>query len=199
MRKLSFISVLALVVALAACSSQKPAAEAALKSAQDAYSRVSADAQKYVPDQARAIQDSLASAQAALAKNDYDGVLKQTQSLNTQISALGAAIAAKKTELTTTWTTMSAGVPKMVDALKSRVDILSQSKKLPAGITKQTVDAAKGGLASAAQTWSEATAAASAGDVATAVSKGTSVRASIVNMMQSLNMQVPGGAGAAGS
>src|SRR5678816_1989905 len=98
MRKLSFISVLALVVALAACSNQKPAAEAALKSAQDAYSRVSADAQKYVPDQARAIQDSLASAQAALAKNDYDGVLKQTQSLNTQISALGAAIAAKKTE-----------------------------------------------------------------------------------------------------
>ncbi|MGE5834109.1 MAG: hypothetical protein ACM4AI_06490 [Acidobacteriota bacterium] len=199
MRKLSFISVLALVVALAACSNQKPAAEAALKSAQDAYNRVSADAQKYVPDQARAIQDSLASAQAALAKNDYEGVLKQTQSINTQISALGSAIAAKKTELTTTWTTMSAGVPKMVDALKSRVDILSQSKKLPAGITKQTVDAAKAGLASAATTWSEATAAASAGDVATAVSKGTAVRASIVNMMQSLNMQVPGGAEAAGS
>jgi hypothetical protein len=199
MRKLSFISVLALVVALAACSNQKPAAEAALKSTQEAYNKVSADALKYVPDQARAIQDSLASAQAALAKNDYEGVLKQTQSINTQISALGSAIAAKKTELTTTWTTMSAGVPKMVDALKSRVDILSQSKKLPAGITKQTVDAAKGGLASAGQTWAEATAAASAGDIATAVAKGTAVRDSIANMMQSLNMQVPGGAGAAGS
>jgi hypothetical protein len=75
------------------------------------------------------------------------------------------------------------------------VDILSQSKKLPAGITQQTVDATKAGLAAAGQTWSEATAAASAGDVATAVSKGTAVRASIVNMMQSLNMQVPAGAG----
>jgi hypothetical protein len=195
MRKLSFINALALVVALVACSNQKPAAEAALKSAQEAYNKVSADAQKYVPDQARAIQDSLASAQAALAKNDYAGVLTQTQSLNTQISALGSAIAAKKAELTTTWTTMSAGVPKLLEALKSRVDILSQSKKLPAGITKQALDATKAGVASASQTWSEAMAAGAGGDVATAVAKGTAVRASIVNMMQSLNMQVPAGAG----
>src|SRR5262245_3472336 len=111
MRKLSWLSILMLAGALVACSNQRAPAEAALKSAQDAYSRVSADAQKYVPDQARAIQDSLASAQAALGKGDYAAVLTQSQSLSTQISSLGTAIAAKKTELTTTWTTMSAGVP----------------------------------------------------------------------------------------
>jgi hypothetical protein len=75
------------------------------------------------------------------------------------------------------------------------VGILAQSKRLLAGITRQALDTAKAGLASASQTWSEATAAASAGDVATAVAKGTAVRASIVNIMQSLNMQVPSGAG----
>ncbi|HYN07715.1 MAG TPA: hypothetical protein VES67_10015 [Vicinamibacterales bacterium] len=196
MRKLSLLSALTLAVALAAaCANQKAPAEAALKSAQDAYNAVSADAQKYVPDQARAIQDSLASAQAALGKGDYAVVLTQAQALNTQIAALGSAIAAKKAELTTTWTTMSAGVPKLVEALKSRVDILSQSKRLPAGVTKDALDSAKAGVATASQTWSEATAAATIGDVATAVAKATAVRASVVNLMQVLNMQVPAAAG----
>ena len=90
---------------------------------------------------------------------------------------------------------MSAGVPKLVEALKSRVDVLSQSRRLPAGITKETVDSAKAGLASATQTWSEATSAASSGDVATAVARARSVQASVVNLMQSLNMQVPAAAG----
>lgn len=196
MRKLSLLGSLAFVaIVAAACSNQKAPAEAALKSAQDAYNAVRPDAEKYVPEQARAIQDGLGSAQAALAKDDYTGVLKQTQSLNTQISALGGAIAAKKTELTSAWTTMAAGVPKLVEALKSRVDVLSQSRRLPAGITKETVDSAKTGLATATQTWSEATSAASAGDVATAVAKARSVQASVVSLMQSLNMQVPAAAG----
>jgi hypothetical protein len=196
MRKISLLRTLALAAVIAAaCSSQKAPAEAALKSAQDSYSAVRADAEKYVPEQARAIQDGLASAQAALAKDDYAGVLKQTQSLNTQISGLGPAIAAKKAELTKAWTTMEAGVPKMVEAVKSRVDVLSQSRRLPAGITKETLDSAKAGLASATQTWSQATSAASVGDVATAVDRARSVQASIVNLMQTLNMQAPAAAG----
>ncbi len=196
MRKLSFLRSLALIaVVAAACSNQKAPAEAALKSTQDAYNAVRTDAEKYVPEQARAVQDGLVAAQAALAKDDYAGVLTQTQSLNTQISALGGAIAAKKTAMTAEWNTMSAGVPKMVEAVKSRVDVLSQSRKLPAGITKETVENAKAGLATATQNWSQATSAASAGDVATAVLRARTVQASIVNLMQSLNMQVPAAAG----
>ncbi len=196
MRKTSLLRTLVLAALVAAaCSNQKAPAEAALKSAQDAYSAVRTDAEKYVPEQARAIQDGLASAQAALGKDDYAGVLQQTQSLNTQISALGGAIAAKKAELTRAWTTMEAGVPKLVEAVKSRVDVLRQSRRLPAGITKEALDSAKAGLATASQTWSEATSAASVGDVATAVARARSVQASVVNLMQTLNMQVPAAAG----
>jgi hypothetical protein len=122
-------------------------------------------------------------------------VLKQAQSLTTQISALGGAIAAKKAELTKAWTTMESGVPKLVEAVKSRVDVLGKSRSLPAGITKETLNNAKAGLATASQTWSEATSAASVGDVATAVARARSVQASVVNLMQSLNMQVPAAAG----
>jgi hypothetical protein len=195
MRILPVLGALALAVGVAACSNQKVPAEAALKVAQDAYGAVRAEAEKYAPHQAKAVQDALTAAQATLAKNDYAAVLQQAQSLTTQVSALGGAIAAKKSELTAAWNTMSASMPKMVDAVKSRVDTLSKSARLPAGVTKEAVASAKAGLATTGQAWSEALSAAAAGDVATAVAKARSVQASIANLMQSLNMQAPAAAG----
>jgi len=196
MRMLRSLGAVIVVLALAgACSSQKDPADAAIKSAQSAFDAVSAEAQKYVPDQARAVQSSLTAAQDAFAKGDYQAALTQAQALPAQITALGSAISAKKAELTTAWNSMSAGLPKMVDALKSRVDILSKSKGLPKGVTKDAVEGAKTGVAAATQEWSEASAAATGGDLATAVSKANDVKTKVVAMMKSLNMQIPPGAG----
>ena len=44
---------------------------------------------------------------------------------------------------------MSTDVPKMVDAISSRVDVLSKSHHLPKGVTKDKVASAKSGLDSA--------------------------------------------------
>ena len=177
----------------AACSGGKAPAEEAIKAAQDAYAPVSADAEKYVPDQARAIQDSITSAQAAVTSGDYAGALQQAQAIPAKVAELGPAIESRKGELTTAWTEMSASMPKMIAALESRVKILGQSKSLPAGLTRETVDAAKSGVATASQAWSEATAAAQSGDAATAAAKGAAVQTQVMDLMKSLNMQVPGG------
>jgi chromosome segregation ATPase len=195
MRLLSSLTAIALVVGLVACSSQKEPAEAAVKAAQDAFAAVSGDAMKYVPDQARAIQNGLTSAQDALTKGDYAAALTQAQALPAQITAVGAAVSAKKAELTTAWNSMSAGLPKMIDALKSRVDTLSKSKGVPAGLTKETIANAKTGLATVTQTWTDATAAATAGDIQAAVTQANDVKAKVIELMKSLNMQVPPGAG----
>lgn len=192
---LAFILVGILMIGVAACSSQKAPAEAAIKAAQDAYGPVSAEAQKYVPDQASAIQASIAAAQDAFNKGDFPTAQSKAQAASAQISGLGPAIAAKKTELTTQWTTLATGVPKLIEALRSRVEILAKSKSLPSGITKETVESAQSGLASATRTWSDAAAAAAAGDVATAASSANSVKTQIVSLMRSLNMTVPAGAG----
>jgi len=182
-----------LALALAACQSQKGPAQASLSSAQAAFDSVGADAQKYAPEQAKPIQDALAAATDAAAKGDYKAVLAQTESLTTQISALSAAVNAKKTELAAAWPALSAGVPKLVGALKSRVDILSASRRLPAGLTAETVNAAKTGLESATQLWTEATTAAEANDLAGAATKGAEVKAKVVEAMKSLNMKLPTG------
>jgi len=180
-------------IGIAACANQKAPAQAAIKAAQDAFAPVSAEAQKYVPDQASAVQASITAAQDAFNKEDYANALTKAQAIPAQISALGPAIAQKKTQLTAQWATLSAGVPKLIEALKSRVEMLSKSKSLPAGITKLDVDNAKSVLDSATRTFADATSTAASGDVATAVSNVNISRSRLTQVFESLKMQVPPG------
>jgi hypothetical protein len=86
---------------------------------------------------------------------------------------------------------MSAGVPKMAEAIKSRVDILSQSKKLPAGLDKDKFEGAKAGLAALNQSWTEASDAFKSGNVSDAIAKATAAKTKAVEVMTALNMKVP--------
>ena len=128
---------LAALVLLSACASDKAPAEQAVKAAEAAVAEVKAEAAKWVPDQARSLDAALASVKDKFAKGEYKAVLAEAPALATQAKSIAAAAAAKKAELTKSWEEMSAGLPKMIEAAKSRVDILSKSKKLPANVTKE--------------------------------------------------------------
>jgi len=185
--------VIAALALAAACSSQKVPAQAAVSAADQAFAAVKVEAAKYVPDEAKDIQSSLDSAKAALAKGDYQAALTEAQALPAKISALSSAIAAKKAELTQTWTALSAGMPQVIEAIKSRVDILAKAKKLPAGMDAAKLESVKTGLASITQAWGEATTAASSGNVADAVAKATAVKAKATEALATLGMPVPAG------
>ncbi len=180
-------------VMVAACGGQKVPAETAVKAAQEAFAGVSAEAQKYVPDQTKAIQDALTSAQSALTNGDYAAALQQAQALPAKITDLTSAIAAKKAELTQAWTAATSSIPNLVTALTSRVGVLSKSKHLPAGLTTATLAGAKSALATATQSWTDAKAAAASGDIAAAGAKAASITTLLTDAMKSLNMQVSGG------
>ena len=180
------------VLALAACeSAEKAPASAALSAAQTAIDAVKTEAMKYVPDQVKAVQDALAAANANFEKKDYKAALAGAQDVAAKAKELGAAAATKKAELTKSWEEISNGVPKMAEAIKSRVDILSQSKKLPAGLDKAKVDDAKAGLASMNQSWTQASDAYKSGDVSGAVVKAKAAKDKAVEIMTALNMTVP--------
>ena len=181
------------VLALAACASQKAPAEAALNAAQQAYDAVKADGAKYVPQEAKDVEAAIGAAKASFDKGDYAAALTAAQGLPARISALGSAIAAKKTELTASWTALSAGLPQIIAAIQSRVDILSKSKKLPAGIDAAACDGVKTGLAGLNQTMTDATTAASGGDLAGAVAKANDVKAEAVKALGVLGLPVPAG------
>lgn len=197
MKKTSSVWILALLAAFAlvGCAMQKGPAEQAVKGADAALAAVRDQAQKYVPDQLQQVQSQLDALKDSLNKGDYKSVLAAAPALNTAISSLKDAAAAKQSEVEAavakakdSWGSMSSDLPKMVDAISSRVDVLSKSHHLPKGVTKESLAAAKSSVDTMKQGLTDATSAATSGDYATAASKGQAVKDQATQVMQSLGM-----------
>ncbi|GAC1454529.1 MAG: hypothetical protein PVSMB6_10440 [Steroidobacteraceae bacterium] len=178
------------------CAGQKEPAEKALASAQSALANIHDAAQKYAPDQLQAVETQLAAVKDSLAKGDYKGVLAAAPALNTAISGLKDTADAKQKDAEAAaaqakdaWGPLSTDTPNMLAAIQSRVDILSKSHRLPAGVTKDGLASAKSGLDSMKAAWTDASSAASSGDYTTAVSKAQAIKAQAADIMKSLGMK----------
>jgi len=175
-------------------SGNKEAATAALKAAEDAWNAAKGEVVKYIPDQAKGVEDAIKAAKENFDKGNFDAALETAKLIPDRVKALAAAAAAKKAELAKSWEEMSGGLPKMLEAIKSRLDILSQSKKLPANLDKAKLEGAKGGYEEAAKMWEDAKAAFAGGNAADALAKGKTVKEKAVEVMTALGMQVPAAA-----
>jgi hypothetical protein len=183
-----------LVLLAVACGSDSKPAEEAIKAAEAAINAAKGEAMKVIPDQVKALEDGLKAAKDAFAKKDYKAALNMAKDLPGKAKDLAAAAEAKKAELTKAWGEMSGGLPKMVEAIKSRVDVLSKSKKLPANLDKAKFDGVKAGLPEVSKMWEDAQKAFSGGNLADAVSKAKTIKDKAVEMMTTLGMKVPAGA-----
>ncbi len=196
MKKPSLLVLATLAAVLgAACQNQRAPAEQAVAAAESSLTNIRDAASHYAPDQLQAVDAQLNSAKDSLAKGDYKAVLAAMPAVNTAIGNLRDTATAKQQEAEAAnakakdaWGPMSTDVPKMVDAISSRVDILSKSHHLPKGVTKDSLAAAKSAVDSMKSAWSDASNAATSGDYATAVSKGQGVRDQASQVMQSLGM-----------
>ena len=177
-----------------ACGSDKGPAEQAIKAAEEAINSTKAEAAKYVPDQVKSLESALAAVKDKFAKKEYKDAISEAQSLAGKAKGVMDAAKAKKEELTKTWTDLSQGLPKMVEAIQSRVDILSKSKKLPGNLTAEKFAEVKSGLASAKEEWAKALESSRAGNLADAVSMANSVKEKAVQTMDTLGMPVPAAA-----
>jgi hypothetical protein len=188
----SFVIMILAATLLAACGSgDKGPAETALKAAEEAINSAKGDASKYMPDQVRSLESALAATREKLSKGDYKAVLSEAPALTSKAQEIASAAAAKKAELTKSWEGLSSGMPRVVEAIQSRVDILSQSKKLPAGMSAETLAQAKAGLSEITQQWTAATEASKGGNLADAVAKASSVKVKAAEVLTLLKMPVP--------
>jgi hypothetical protein len=96
--------------------------------------------------------------------------------------------------LTKSWTSLSEGLPKMVGAIQSRVDILSKSKKLPANLTAEKFAEAKSGLEAATADWANAQESFKSGNLGEAIALANTVKGKAVQAMEILGLPVPAGA-----
>ena len=187
---------LSAAIVVGGCSNQKEPAQQAIAAAETALSAVRESAQKYVPDQLAAVDAQIAAAKDSLGKGDYAAVLAAGPKITAAIGDLKNAASAKKAEVEAAlakardaWGSMSTDLPKMVDAIKSRVDTLSKTHRFPAGVTKDGLASAKSGLDSLKASLADATSAATSGDFTTAVAKGEELKAKAAEIMKSIGMK----------
>jgi len=176
---------------LSACASDKVPAETALKAAESAVNTTVAEAAKFVPDDAKALQDRLSSLKDSFAKGDYKAVLAGAPDLTAKTKAVAEAAAAKKADLTKSWEDVSGGLPKVLEAIQGRVEILSKAKKLPADMDKAALEGAKSGVESMNKAWADAQASFTAGNLADALAKANALKSQAAEIMTKLGMQVP--------
>ena len=179
MKTVAFVTLAALVAV--ACG--KGPAQAALTAADTAVAGARPEGEKYVPEQFKALADAAAGAKTKFDAGDYKGALDAAQGIPAQASAVVAAAGARKAELMASWKAMEGTLPTMVADITKKVMELSTARKLPAGMDKAGVEAAKLSLDGATAIWTEAGAAFGSGDVITAVAKATQVKTAAEELM----------------
>ena len=174
---------------LIACNTDKAPADAAIKAAEATVGAAKPEAQKFVPDQLKAVETSLAAAKDQFAKGDYKAALTTATELGGKANDLAPAAAAKKDELTKAWTDLSASISKSVETVKAKLEELDKAKKLPKELSAEKVTAAKEGIAKVEGAWKEATDAFSGGNLQDALAKGAAVKEKVAEITGLLGIQ----------
>ena len=191
-----FLSLLMAAVMLAGCANQMEPAKKAIADIEAAVEAAGPDAAQYIPDQLQAVTSQISDLKMKFDQKDYKAVIAAAPALLTQAQGLAAAAgtakqaaeAAALESLNAEWGTLSTDLPAQLAAVTARVDILSKSRKLPAGLDAATFDAAKSGAGEAATLWEQATAAQAAGNVEQAVTTGRQVKEKLNAAMAGLGM-----------
>ncbi len=182
---------LACCVALIACMSPKKLADDRIRAVDQALAGIRPEAAIYVPDQLKAAEDALASTKESFQQGEYQQALQGTNDLWAKARDLTTAVAAQKDELAKTWQQMSGDFPGMVKTIQSRIDILSRSRKLPAGLDKNKFESVKASLTTVTQNMDEASNAFKGGNLRDAVNKAKASKDKAAEIMTALGMKVP--------
>jgi hypothetical protein len=165
-----FLTLCSVAMLIVACANQMEPAKNALDNINTTLNSVSADAQKYVPDQFTDAQAKAAALTASFEKKDYAAVVTGAPAVLAEVNGLAGAAAAKKDEmmkaLGNEWRSLEASVPQSISAVQVRIDALSKTKHVPKDVD---VGAAKSALADATSSWDKAQDAFKAGNPVDAV------------------------------
>ncbi|HEY4369349.1 MAG TPA: hypothetical protein VGN07_19105 [Steroidobacteraceae bacterium] len=190
-----WLALVAAAALVAGCSGQKEPANNAVTGIETTLNSIHDDAMKYAATELQQADAGLAALKDSLAKKDYKSVLAAAPAVSAQVAALQSSVAAKKAEAQAAmaaagdqWRVLSADVPNMVSAIQSRIDTLSQAKKLPKTLTADAFQSAKDGLEFMKTTWSEATQQFGTGNAVDAVAKANTVKDKGAEVLKLLGM-----------
>ena len=188
-RVTGFLAFCTVAVLFVACVNQMEPAKNALDNINTTLKSVSAEAQKYVPDQFAQAQSKAAALSASFEKKDYAAVITGAPAVLTEVRGLAGAAAAKKDEmekaLGNEWRSLAASVPQTISAVQSKLDDIAKTKRVPKGVD---LAAAKSGLADANSAWDKAKDAFKSGSPADAVTAAKDAQSKIASAAAALKL-----------
>jgi hypothetical protein len=186
-----FLTLCSVAILFVACVNQMEPAKNALDNINSTLNSVSADAQKYVPDQFTQAQGKVAALTASFEKKDYAAVIAGAPAVLAEVKGLPDAAAAKRDEMVkelgNEWRSLAASVPQALSAVQSRIDDLSKTKRVPKGVD---LGAAKSGLADANSAWDKAQEAFKAGNPADAVTAAKDAQGKVASAAAALKLNL---------
>ncbi len=186
-----FLSLCSVTILFVACANQMEPAKNALDNINATLSSVSADAQKYVPDQFADAQGKVAGLTASFEKKDYVAVVAGAPAVLAEVDGLAGAAAAKKDEMVKAlgneWRSLAASVPQGLSAVQTRIDALSKTKHVPKGLD---LVAAKSALADATSAWDKAQDAYKSGNPADAVTAAKDAQGKVASAAAALKLNL---------
>ena len=191
-----FLSLAMAAVLLAGCANKMEPAKSAIAGVEAAIAAAGPDAAQYIPDQLQAVTSQLNDLKMKFDQKDYKGVIAAAPALLTQAQGLAAAAGSAKQAaqaaaleaLNGEWGALASDIPAQMAAVTSRVNILSKSKKLPAGLDAASFDAVRSGTDQARALWDQATAMQASGNMEQAVTAARQVKGNLDAAMAALGM-----------
>src|SRR5882724_2491415 len=123
-RVTGFLTLCSVAALFVGCVNQMVPAKNAIDNVNTTLNSVSADAQKYVPDQFAQAQSKAAALTASFEKKDYAAVLARAPAVLTEVNGLAGAAAAKRDEMVKAlgneWRSLAASIPQSLSAVQSR-------------------------------------------------------------------------------
>ena len=189
------VALAATTLMLAACASQKEPAEKAVAQVESSLAEFRADAEKYAAEELKAVEKSVSKLKNNLAGKDYTSVVKSAPAVASTVNSLKQTVATRKADMEATmaaaqseWTDLSTQVPQMVEAIQTRVDTLSKSRKLPKNLDKAGFETVKADLEAMKTEWTAAGSEFASGMAANAVRKARAAKATGDRILYKLEM-----------
>jgi hypothetical protein len=186
-----FLTLCSFAVLFVACANQMEPAKNALDNINSTLSSVSADAQKYVPDQFAQAQSKAAALNASFEKKDYAAVVAGAPAVLAEVRGLADAATTKKDEmekaLGNEWRSLASSVPQSLSAVQAKIDDLSKGKRVPKDVD---LGAAKSGLADANPAWQKGQDVFKAGNPADAVAAAKDAQGKIASAAAALKLNL---------
>ncbi|HET8732405.1 MAG TPA: hypothetical protein VFM45_01410 [Anaeromyxobacteraceae bacterium] len=182
----SALAVIPFLLAVACGDSARAPAEAAIAAAGKAIESLKGDVVTYAPDAVKGAERALADARALAEKQDYQGALKAAAAIPDKVKAAFVTAASRKQRVEAAFAELSSTAGQTVADLRKRVDTLSASRKLPRGVDRAAVDAAREGLAEIESSWKQLPAMADRGELESAISEGMRLKVKAQDLLKSL-------------